>query len=273
MKKQIWPGSQVVRQESAKLLYGSSILPRPQNVRLGGAMVDTRHLKCRARKGMGVRVSPRHQAGNAAEPHRSKTAKEPIEKHRLEPYFNFGERKIFDIDYIYHFCESKTYFNKWVRCFQVKTSAARTLLNDLPNSVYIGRDTLISVNPFGINEKLDKLAIKNLLSLVVNYSEEKYALIIVCGLIRNQQLLDYFLSKLPIKIEVLFVWLRASKEVRSQRRLMRDRDSADKLEHHEWLDKVMPDIDSFVLKNGDYLTIDTTAKTVQEVVNEIKTRL
>ena len=72
---------------------------------------------------------------------------------------------------------------------------------------------------------------------------------------------------------MLFVWLRASKEVRSQRRLMRDRDSADKLEHHEWLDKVMPDIDSFVLKNGDYLTIDTTAKTVQEVVNEIKTRL
>ena len=54
---------------------------------------------------------------------------------------------------------------------------------------------------------------------------------------------------------------------------MRDRVSADKLEHNEWLDKVMPDIDSFVLKNGDYLTIDTTAKTVQEVVNEIKTRL
>lgn len=85
-----------------------------------------------------------------------------------------------------------------------KTSVARILLSDLPNSAYIGGDSLISVNPFGINEKLDKLAIKNLLSLTANYFEEKYAFIIVCGLIRNQQLLDYFLSKLPIKIEVLF---------------------------------------------------------------------
>lgn len=54
---------------------------------------------------------------------------------------------------------------------------------------------------------------------------------------------------------------------------MRNRDGADKLEHHEWLDKVMPDVDSFVLKNGDYFVIDTTVKTVQEVADEIKAKL
>ena len=58
--QKFWPRSQVVRQESAKLLHGSSILPEaskrcwaipPQALKFKYArmleLVDSRHLKCR----------------------------------------------------------------------------------------------------------------------------------------------------------------------------------------------------------------------------------
>ncbi|MDO8582320.1 MAG: hypothetical protein Q7S16_05620 [bacterium] len=154
-----------------------------------------------------------------------------------------------------------------------KSSVGKALLNDLSRSAYIDGDALMSVNPFGINDKLDALAIKNLVSLINNYSEEGYKYIIVSGLIRNQKLLDNFLSKLSLKVDVLFVWLRAAKEVLRKRRLSRKRDGADNPEHHEFIDKLIPDANSFVIKDGSCLDIDTSTKTIEEVVAEIKARL
>lgn len=154
-----------------------------------------------------------------------------------------------------------------------KSSTARTLLNELPHSAYIDTDAIMSVNPFRINNKIDALAIKNLVSLVKNYSEVGYRYIIVSGFMRSQKLLDDFLSKLSIKVDVLFVWLRASKEIRNGRRVKRNRDGADKPKHHELIDALFPDVDSFVIKNGRYLSINTTKKTIHEVADEIHKKL
>jgi len=46
-----------------------------------------------------------------------------------------------------------------------KTTTAKVLLERLENSAYISGDALVAVNPFGVNEKTDRLVIKNSTSL------------------------------------------------------------------------------------------------------------
>ncbi len=80
-------------------------------------------------------------------------------------------------------------------------------------------------------------------------------------------------SHLNQNIEVLFIWLRASKEIRMARKQERGRDEADSLKHFEFIDNLIPDIDSFELKNGKYISIDTTSKTIQEIIYEVKSKI
>src|SRR3989344_5439284 len=151
-----------------------------------------------------------------------------------------------------------------------KTTIGRELLNRLKNTAFIDVDSLVSTNPWEFNEETDNLAIKNTVSLIKNFHGVGFENIIISGLTRNQQLLDTFLLQLSKKAELLFVWLKADEKTRLARKESRDRDGADKKEHFELVDKLYPDIDSVNIKNGKSIFIDTSSKTIQEVVKEIK---
>lgn len=151
-----------------------------------------------------------------------------------------------------------------------KSSVAKSLLLELENSAYIDVDFLSSVNPFEFGGKLDDLIRKNTIDLINNFSDTGYQNIIISGLVRNQKLLDKFTEQLSKKVDILFVWLRANRDVRISRKEDRSRDNADKEEYLDFLDKLMPDIDSIEIKSGKSIFINTSSKTIQEVVDEIK---
>lgn len=150
-----------------------------------------------------------------------------------------------------------------------KSSIANTLKNSLANSAYIDADTLVSVNPCKLNE-LDDLLLKNAVSLINNFSKKGYVYIVTAGLTRNQEQLTKFQGLLGKEADIMFIWLRASKEVRMSRKLGRGRDDADNLEHFKFVDKLYPDIERFDIKNGTYFKIDTSSKSIEEVVQEIR---
>lgn len=152
-----------------------------------------------------------------------------------------------------------------------KSTVAYALKDSLLNSVYIEADSLVSVQPFNFgNPDLDSLMFKNALSLIHNFSEAGYEYIVTSGLTRNQKLLDEFVFSLDINAEIIFVWLRADKKVRLSRKISRNRDGADKLDFFEIVDKVYPDVEKIDLKTCKYISIDTTSKTIQEVVSEVR---
>lgn len=131
-----------------------------------------------------------------------------------------------------------------------KTTVAKVLLEKFENSAYVSGDALVAVRPFGVNEKTDRLAIKNSISLIKNFEQENYDVVIICGTIRNQAQLDSFLNNLSEKTDFLFVWLRASKEVRHKRRAERARDGADNPSEFDFIDKIIPNAESFYMKFG-----------------------
>lgn len=151
-----------------------------------------------------------------------------------------------------------------------KTTVAKVLLEKFENSAYVSGDALVAVRPFGVNEKTDRLVIKNSVSLIKNFEQENYDTVIICGTIRNQAQLDYLVNNLNEKTSFLFVWLRASKEIRHKRRLERARDGADNPSEFDFIDKIIPDVESFKLKTGEYLEINTSDKTPEEVSEIIK---
>ncbi len=151
-----------------------------------------------------------------------------------------------------------------------KSSVAKSLLSELENSAYIDVDSLVSTNPWEFGAENDNLAIKNAVSLIHNFTSANFPNIIISGLTRNQQLLDRFTAQLNADAEIVFVWLSADEETRLSRKENRSRDRADTKEHFEFVDKLYPDIDSINVQNGKSVFIDTSLKTVQEVVAEIK---
>jgi len=150
-----------------------------------------------------------------------------------------------------------------------KTSVANKLLNQSKNAAYIEADSLCAVNPFDFY-KNSELAIKNAVALAKNFNEADYENIIISGLIKNQKDLDDFLNQLNEKANVLFVWLRADKKIRMERKKERSRDNADQEKHFDFVDNLIPDIESIEIKNGKSIFVNTSSRTIEEVAEEIK---
>lgn len=154
-----------------------------------------------------------------------------------------------------------------------KSSVGKLLLNELKESAYIDADSLVITNPWEFGGVSDTLAIKNAVSLVHNFSSANFQNIIISGITRNQQLLGSLTSQLNSDADILFVWLTAEAEIRLSRKENRNRDSADSKEHFQYVDNLYPDIGSISVKNGKSVFIDTSSKSTDEVVREIKTIL
>ncbi|OGZ69365.1 MAG: hypothetical protein A3D44_02825 [Candidatus Staskawiczbacteria bacterium RIFCSPHIGHO2_02_FULL_42_22] len=150
-----------------------------------------------------------------------------------------------------------------------KSSSGKALMRAMDSSAYIGLDSLVATNPWEFNKKTDDLGIKNAISLIRNFSETGFENIIISGLTRNQEILNDFLSSLNQKADILFIWLYADADQRILRKEKRNRDQADKREDFNSLDVLIPNIKSIEIKEGKSVFIDTSHKSVEQVVQEI----
>jgi len=151
-----------------------------------------------------------------------------------------------------------------------KTSVANELLDQIKNAALIEADSLVITNPWEFSEKTDGLAIKNAIGLVNNFAEAGFKNTVITGLIRNQKMLDDFFRKLEKNPEILFVWLSADKELRKNRKKQRNRDGADDPNHIDFVENLIPDLKSIEIKNGKSIFVNTSSKTIEEIVKEIK---
>ena len=151
-----------------------------------------------------------------------------------------------------------------------KTSVSKKLLSELGNSAYFDADVLVATNPWEFGGSTNTLMIKNAVSLVSNFSKSGFQNIIISGLTRNQEILDKFLEQLNKTPDTLFVWLHASKEIRMARKKERGRDGADENKYFDFVDELIPDIETIELKDGHSILIDTSTKTIESIVKQIK---
>jgi shikimate kinase len=154
-----------------------------------------------------------------------------------------------------------------------KSSVGKALVKEINHSVYIGADSLVTTNPWEFGKKTDELAIKNAICLIDNFLASEFENIIIGGLARNQEVLDKFLLAFNRETEMLFVWLRADKKIRISRKEKRNRDLSDSENNFNFVDNLMPDIKAINIENGKSIFIDTSSKTVEEVIKEIKLEL
>src|SRR3989338_7368284 len=150
-----------------------------------------------------------------------------------------------------------------------KSTIANHLKNEILQSAFIDADSLVSTNQFKFNEN-QELMFSNAVALIDNFSAAGYTRIFISGIIRNQEHLDNFLAKIKTSAGIVFIWLRANKNLRLNRILARGRDAADKEEHFNTLDQMSPDTNGFLVKKGVYKEIDTSTRSVQDIVKEIK---
>lgn len=150
-----------------------------------------------------------------------------------------------------------------------KTSVSKLLLRKIKNSAYFGTDALVATNPWEFGGKTDELAIANAVSLINNFSKFGFENIIICGLTRNQNILDKFLAEFQQQPEMMFIWLRADNKTRMLRKEKRSRDEADERKHFDFVDSLIPDINSIEVKNGTAIFIDSSIKSIEEIALEI----
>ncbi len=152
-----------------------------------------------------------------------------------------------------------------------KTTAARSLLQTLKNAAYISSDSLISVNPFEFDDDLCLLGQNNAKLLINSFQKNGYQYIILCGLLNDQRNLDQFVSDFnDSDFDILYVWLKADKAIRDQRRVNRARDDADKSEHFDLVDERLPNLKTPLnMTYGKFIIVDTNSKNPSKIAEHI----
>lgn len=118
---------------------------------------------------------------------------------------------------------------------------------------------------------LNEESIKNLKEMfpVKHQNIYYHHMTIVSGLIRNQEILNKFVSEIEDQEKITLVWLRADKEIRRERKQSRSRDEADDPKHFDYIDDIYPDVASLEVKSGKILDVDTSQKNVTDVISQI----
>lgn len=146
-----------------------------------------------------------------------------------------------------------------------KTNVAESLFELLEKTALLDIDHLMKVKPWEFDDQLSLLGVDNASALIDNYFKAGYSSVVLSGGVYNQVLMDHLMKMLSSDCKIYFVWLSASKEVRDKRRLGRDRDDADTDEHFDFIDSLFPELEELEIKNGEFIKIDTSEKTPDEI--------
>ena len=154
-----------------------------------------------------------------------------------------------------------------------KTTIIRALLERTPNGAQIDAEDVGQVNPWSMDAKFLDLLGRNVSALAKNFWAAGYENVLAGSFLDNRVELDRFRTLIAADVEWVVVQLCASKSVRDERRIARDKASSPEL--REMVDAACPE--DVTLASGErwyrYLRVDDGDLSVDQTVDEITTAL
>ncbi len=147
-----------------------------------------------------------------------------------------------------------------------KTTVCRKLQQNLQNSVFLDGDWCWNMNPFTVNEETTKMVVDNVCYVLNNFLRcSVFDNVIFCWVMHRQDIIDTILDRLDTTDCKLINISLIAKE-----RTIRKRLSADVKNGLRNADVTERSLERLLLyKNLDTIKIDTTDKTVEEIVDKI----
>ena len=147
-----------------------------------------------------------------------------------------------------------------------KTSVSQQLKNELPDSVFLDGDWCWDASPFQVTKETKNMVLKNICYLLNNFLYcSAYKNVIFCWVMHEQSIIDYILKQLDTSnCKVKKVSLIAD-EISLRKRLMKDVSKGTR--STDIIDKSLERIPLY--QKLDTAKVDTSNKTVQEIVTEI----
>ena len=148
-----------------------------------------------------------------------------------------------------------------------KTTVCKQLKQDLPNSVFLDGDWCWDASPFQVTEETKAMVTNNISYVLNNFLKcSAYENIIFCWVMHEQRIIDSILEKLDTQnCEVKCVSLVADEKT------LRERLSADVEKGIRSEDVIERSIARIPMYQAlDTIKIDTNAKAVAVIANEIK---
>ena len=148
-----------------------------------------------------------------------------------------------------------------------KTTVCQQLKQDLPNSVFLDGDWCWDASPFQVTDETKTMVTNNICYLLNNFLKcSAYESIIFCWVMHEQSIIDSILEKLDTQnCEAKCVFLIANENT------LRERLSADVekgIRSKDVIERSIARIPMYQALNT--IKIDTNAKTVAMIANEIK---
>ena len=148
-----------------------------------------------------------------------------------------------------------------------KTTVCQQLKQDLPNSVFLDGDWCWDANPFRVTDETKAMVTDNICYVLNNFLKcSAYENIIFCWVMHEQRIIDSILKKLDTQnCEVKSISLVADEKTLRERLEM---DVERGIRSEDVCERSIARIPMYQALNTT--KIDTTAKTVAMIVNEIK---
>ena len=148
-----------------------------------------------------------------------------------------------------------------------KTTVSQQLKQDLPNSVFLDGDWCWDASPFHVTEETKAMVTDNICYLLNSFLRcSAYENVIFCWVMHQQSIIDSIIEKLDTKSSDVKCISLITDEINLRERLTADVKNGIRTE--EVIDRSIARISLYQIL--DTIKIDTSNKTVQMIVDEIK---
>lgn len=148
-----------------------------------------------------------------------------------------------------------------------KTATSQQLKKELPNCVFLDGDWCWDAEPFIVTEETKKMVIDNICYILNNFIKcSDYENIIFCWVMHQQDIIDDIIIKLDLSSCNLKNFSLIVDRENLVKRISHDIDVGVRKE--DVIDRSMARIDLY--HNLNTIKIDTSNKTIEEIVSEIK---
>lgn len=156
-----------------------------------------------------------------------------------------------------------------------KSTCSQVLWDRLEDVAVVEADHLFRIKPFEMatqegRDQIGRIKLQNTLAVLKTFLKERYANIIVDGLVWSQDELDAVVEACEdFRCKIYLCWLKTGKEERHKRAIARERDEADSREFLDEVEEKISDPTPLTLPSGHYQEIETDNKTSGEIVDEM----
>jgi broad-specificity NMP kinase len=149
-----------------------------------------------------------------------------------------------------------------------KTTISQELKHQLNNLVFLDGDWCWDSHPFIVNEETKEIVLDNICYILNNYIHSKsYEYVIFCWVMHEQDIINHIISRLDLSNTLLIPISLLVNEENLTKRLLDDIQANKR--NQDIIEKSVQRLELYQSLNT--IKIDTTNKTVQQIVEEIKT--